>query len=169
MRKPGMRNREGRKWRPADSLTGVWKMAGCLILVGMLCIACSSASRSPGASTQRPVPSPSPSSAFQTSIQTTDKIFLLNFSVTPNRYGINQFTLNVNTTSNGEAATHEFVQIFATMLDMDMGTALLILPARGNGRYSASGEFVMDGNWEIGIQIQDTHVHVARLKLYTPA
>lgn len=131
-------------------------------LVGVLLAACGRAVSTATPSTRKTV------SSFQTTLKTSDGILVLQLSITPNRLGKNAFLVDVKSAGSGKPVTNEQVQIFTTMLDMDMGTGVIIFHADGNGRYSAQADFPMDGNWEIHIQLLDGTVHIARLKVYLP-
>ena len=144
-----------------SSKLGKLVLLSCFIC--FLLVACSTG----GSSQAQPGGTPAP--AFHTSTKTSDGTFLLQFSVTPNQFGTNTFTVEVNTANNAKPGTNLTVQLTTTMLDMNMGTDTLALQANGNGHYSAQGELSMSGNWEIGIQIRtpDKMLHEAKVKLHT--
>lgn len=122
-------------------------------------------------SASAPLTTKTPSS-FQTTLKTSDGLLLLQCSITPNRFGKNMFLVDVQNANTGKPVTNEQAQLFTTMLDMDMGTGVVLLQPDGHGRYSAQGMLPMDGNWDIHIQLldaTDTAVHVAKLKVYTSA
>jgi hypothetical protein len=114
-------------------------------------------------------PKPQTTAPFATGLKTSDGKVLIQFSITPNRFGSNQFLVDLRDASTGNPATNKQVQIFTTMLDMDMATGVIILQSHGNGHYSAQGDLPMDGNWDIHIQLLDTAIHVAKVKVYIPA
>jgi len=134
------------------------------VCVGFLLTACST-----GGNTSTPTGS-TPTTTFHTSAKTSDGMFSLQFSVTPNNFGPNAFTVSVEDATNKKPVTDLTVQLTTTMLDMNMGTDSIPLQSNGNGRYTAQGQLSMSGNWEIGIQIRtpDKTLHETRVKLYTP-
>ena len=112
---------------------------------------------------------PTPVRAFHTTLKTSDGVFLVQFAMTPHHFGPNKFIIDLKNIHNGQSPADEQVQIFTTMLDMDMGTGVVMLSPDGNGRYSAQGTLPMDGTWDLHIQLVDKAVHVAKLRLYVPA
>ena len=141
------------------------KIGGMLLflgLVGVLLAACSAGSSSQTQSTGAP-------SAFHTALKTSDGMFLIQFSVTPDHFGFNTFTVNVDNASSDKPATNLHVQLSTTMLDMAMGTDFLDLSSGGNGHYSAQGELSMSGHWEIQILLHtpDATLHEAKVQLST--
>jgi len=106
---------------------------------------------------------------FHTTLKTSDGILQLELNITPNRLGKNTFLMDVKSASSGLPVIDEEAQIFTTMLDMDMGTGVVIFQADGNGRYSAQANLPMDGNWDMHIQMLDGGIHIAKLKVYLPA
>jgi len=71
------------------------KIVGSLLLIGtvVLLAACSTAGSKPSP--------PTATAAFHTTLKTTDGQFLVQFSVTPNRLGLNVFTVGVEDASSG--------------------------------------------------------------------
>jgi hypothetical protein len=134
------------------------------VCVGFLLAACGT-----GGSTATPAGS-TPTAAFHTSAKTSDGMFSLQFSVTPNSFGSNAFAVSVEDATNQKPVTDLTVQLTTTMLDMNMGTDSVLLQSNGNGHYSAQGQLAMSGNWEIGIEIRtpDKTLHETMVKLYTP-
>jgi hypothetical protein len=138
--------------------------------VGILFAACGATNTVSTPSLKRTV-APAPAS-FQAKLTTSDGKVQMHFSITPNRLGMNRFVMDLQNPSSGKPLTREQAQIFTTMLDMDMGTGVVLLQSNGAGSYSAQGNLPMDGNWGINIQIldgADTMIHIAKLKVYTPA
>jgi len=133
-----------------------------LLLVGIVALlaACSSA----GSATAPPT------AAYHTTLKTTDGQFVVQFSVTPNRLGLNVFTLAVEDASSGKSTPQMQAQLSTTMLDMDMGTDLVDLQPVGHGQYSAQGTLSMGGHWEIRILLRtpDAILHEASVELDTP-
>lgn len=107
--------------------------------------------------------------AFHTTLKTTDGQFVIQFSVTPNRLGLNIFTVGVEDASSGKPAPGLQVRLATTMLDMDMGTDQVDLQPDGHGQYSAQGTLSMVGHWYIRILLRtpDAMLHQASLKLAT--
>ena len=141
------------------------KIGGMLLflgLAGVLLAACSGGSSSQAQPTGA-------TSAFHTTLKTSDGMYLIQFSVTPDRFGFNTFTVNVDAASSDKPATNLHVQLSTTMLDMAMGTDFLDLPSGGNGHYSAQGELSMSGHWEIQILLRtpDATLHEAKVQLST--
>ncbi len=132
--------------------------------IGFLLVSCSTGG------TSQAQPGSTPASSFHTNAKTADGMFALQFSVTPNQFGTNTFTVSVNNANSVKPATNLAVQLTTTMLDMAMGTDTVALQSNGNGQYSAQGQLSMSGNWEIGILIRtpDKMLHEAKVKLYTP-
>ncbi len=132
--------------------------------IGFLLVSCGTGG------TSQAQPGSTPTSAFHTSTKTSDGMFSLQFSVNPNQFGTNTFTVSVNNANSAKPASNLTVQLTTTMLDMNMGTDTVTLQSTSNGDYSAQGELSMSGNWEIGIQIRtpDKTLHEAKVKLHTP-
>ncbi len=92
-------------------------------------------------------------SAYTTTVKTTDKQFTLTFTVTPNQFGNNEFTVSV-LNSKGQLDSSMSVSLYNTMLDMDMGTRHLDLQSAGQGRFKGSDELGMSGHWRVRIDIR---------------
>ena len=133
-----------------------------LVCVALLLAACST----DGADTQATATG---TAAFHTTLKTTDGQFLVQFSVTPNKLGLNVFTVSVEEASNGKPASITQAQLATTMLDMDMGTDQVNLQSKGQGQYSAQGELPMSGHWEIRILLRTSNsiLHEASVELVT--
>jgi copper transport protein len=102
-------------------------------------------------------------------LKTSDGMFQIQFTVTPNHLGLNTFTVNVDDANSGKPATNLQVQLSTTMLEMAMGTDTLDLPSSGNGHYSTQGTLAMAGNWEIHMLLRtpDATLHEAQVQLST--
>ena len=137
---------------------------GSLLLIGIVVLlaACSTAGRTPSPATA--------TAAFHTTLKTTDGQFLVQFSVTPNRLGLNVFTVGVEDAGSGKPAPTMQTQLSTTMLDMDMGTDQVDLQPNGHGQYSAQGTLSMGGHWEFRILLRtpDATLHEASVELDTP-
>jgi 5-hydroxyisourate hydrolase-like protein (transthyretin family) len=109
------------------------------------------------------------SSSFHTTIKTTDGMFQVQFSVTPDQLGTNTFSANITDTSTGKPASDVSVNLSTTMLTMDMGTDIVTLQSNGQGKYCAQGELSMDGQWEIHILLHtpDHALHEAIVQFTT--
>jgi copper transport protein len=145
----------------------VSKIGGTLLCLGLLVVLLAACGGGRSAPTQATATPPS----FQTTLTTSDGMFQIQFTVTPNHLGLNTFTVNVADANSGKPATHLHVQLSAIMLDMAMGTDLLDLPSAGNGHYSAQGALSMAGNWEIHLLLRtpDATLHEAQVHLHTPS
>jgi copper transport protein len=106
---------------------------------------------------------------FNAIVTTSDKLFTVKLTVSPNRFGSNVFTATVMN-SNGTIVTNVGVSIYTTMLDMDMGTDVVKLQADGKGHFSGTGDLEMGGNWGLRVQIRtpDLKLHEGSVKLVTP-
>jgi copper transport protein len=136
-----------------------------LLLIGavVLLAACDT-----GGSAQTPTATVA-KAGFHSTLKTTDGQFVIQFSVTPNRLGLNTFTVGVQNASSEKPVPGLQVQLTTTMLDMNMGTDQVNLSADGQGHYSAQGTLSMSGHWEIGILLrtQGASVHEASVELTT--
>ncbi len=141
-------------------LSKIGGVALLLICAGMLLAACNS-----GGNTQ----TPTASAGFHDTLKTTDGQFMIQFGVTPNRLGLNVFTVGVEDVSSGKSLPGLQVQLATTMLDMDMGTDRVILQSKGNGQYSAQGTLAMEGHWEIRILLRtpNSTLHQASVEFDT--
>ena len=91
-------------------------------------------------------------SAFQTTVQTTDKAFTVQVTISPNQLGNNIFT--VKFLSPQQVSTQNMqVNLQTTMLDMAMGTDSVTLQANSDGTYSGQGTLTMRGTWQIQVVI----------------
>ncbi len=103
---------------------------------------------------------------FTTTLKTSDKLFTIKLTVSPDTAGPNTFTVTVFD-SHGARATNVGVSIYTTMLDMDMGTTPVNLQPDGKGNFSAPGDLDMSGNWGLRVQIRapDLNLHEATVKM----
>jgi hypothetical protein len=88
---------------------------------------------------------PTATAAFHTTLKTTDDQFVVEFSVAPNRLGLNVFTVGVQDASSGKLAPPMQAQVATMMLDMDMGTDQVDLQPNGHGGYSTQGR----SRWQV--------------------
>ncbi len=140
------------------------KIGGIAIFLGMLVVllaACGGGTPSSGTA--------SASTSFHTTTKTSDGLFQVQFSVTPDQLGTNTFTVKVADASSGKAATNVNARLSTTMLTMNMGTDVLPLQSNGQGKFSAQGELAMSGQWEIHILLRtpDNALHEAIVKFST--
>ncbi len=142
----------------------VSRCMGTVLLISavVLLAACSAAGSTPSAPTEV--------AAYHTTLKTTDDQFVVQFSVTPNRLGLNVFTVGVEDASSGNPAPTMQAELSTTMLDMDMGTDQIDLQPHGHGEYSAQGALSMAGHWEIRILLRtpDATLHEASVEINTP-
>jgi copper transport protein len=123
---------------------------------------------SPTATTQ---PQPTGTAkAYHATVKTTDGKFTLALSVNPNTAGPNVFTVSVTENSTGKPTTNVGVSLYTSHLDMDMGTDTVNLQPDGKGHFSATGDLVMGGHWQLRIQIRtpDNTLHEATVKEPVP-
>jgi copper transport protein len=138
-------------------------LIGGLLLIStvVLLAACSATGSTPS--------TPTETAAFHSTLKTSDGQFVIQLSVTPNRLGLNNFTVGVENATNGKSAPTMQAQLSTTMLDMDMGTDEIGLQPNGHGQYSAQGTLSMAGHWEIRILLHtpDATLHVASVEIDT--
>jgi len=101
---------------------------------------------------------------------TSDNEFTVTLDVTPNRTGTNVFRVSVAETKTGAPVTRVGVSLYISSLDMDMGTETVNVQPDGKGHFSATGDLLMGGDWQIRIQLRtpDNRLHEAIVKLLTP-
>ena len=93
------------------------------------------------------------SSAFHTTVQTTDKAFTVQVTITPNTLGNNTFVVTLLSPSQQDVKQPIQVNLQTTMLDMAMGTDSLTLQPDNKGNYSGQGTLTMKGIWQIRVVI----------------
>ena len=108
--------------------------------------------------------------AFTASVRTSDNEFTVTLEVTPNQAGTNVFRVSKVETSSGTPATIAGVSLSLSSLDMDMGTETVNLQPDGKGHFSATGDLLMGGDWQVRVQLRtrDNKLHEAIVKLLTP-
>jgi len=140
-------------------------LIGGLLLIStvVLLAACSTTGSTPS--------TPSETAAFHSTLKTSDGQFVIQFSITPNRLGLNDFTVGVEDATSGKPAPTMQAQLSTTMLDMDMGTDEIGLQPNGHGQYSTQGTLSMAGHWEIRILLHtpDATLHEASVEIDTQA
>jgi copper transport protein len=104
--------------------------------------------------------------AYTSTLTTSDTIFTIKLSVSPNRLGPNVFTVTA-LDSTGKVKNKIGVTIYTTMLDMDMGTNSISLQPDGKGNFVGNGELDMGGNWQLRVQLRtpDAKLHEATVKI----
>ena len=144
------------------------KLGNTIFISGLLAALLAACSGGTGSNTPSPSATSTPTS-FQTTTKTSDGLFQIQFSVTPNRLGANTFQVGVTDVNSGKPVTNVQVRLFTTMLDMDMGTDTVNMQSNGQGSYSTQGELTMSGNWQIRIQLHtpDNVLHQATVKFST--
>src|SRR5947209_13057362 len=164
--------REGRVTKLTQRLMGIlrWEPAlGVAIItcVGLMNVFAGTLSPIAVPSQQ---PTTSHSTAFNTTLKTTDNKFTAKLNVNPNRFGTNIFTVTVIDNSTRKPTSNVGVSLYTTMLDMDMGTDSVNLSPDGKGHFSSPGDLSMGGHWQIRIQIRtpDNTLYETKVKLFTP-
>ncbi len=116
-------------------------------------------------------PSPTPAtSAFHTQLATTDNAYTLQFTATPDRLGLNTFTVQVQDAQTHQPVANLQVQLETTMLDMAMGTDVLPLTDQGKGSYGGQGSLAMSGHWQIRIVLRvGSQLHQAQVTFVAAA
>src|SRR2546425_804943 len=99
-------------------------------------------------------PSTGTASVFVVTVLTTDRKFAVTLATSPNRAGTNVFMVSVIDTSTGTLTADVDISLSTTMLDMQMGTALVPLHPDENGHFSGHAELAMGGDWRIRMQIR---------------
>ena len=96
--------------------------------------------------------STTPAPGFHTTVQTSDKAFTVQVTITPNQLGNNTFTVKFLAPQQVSSQNMQ-VSLQTTMLDMAMGTDSLTLQADNQGNYSGQGTLTMSGHWQIQVVI----------------
>ncbi len=166
-----VRLREGRVARRTGLLArilGYEPLLGVAVLVCVGLMNVFAGTLSPTATAQ---PQPTGTAkAYHTTVKTTDGKFTIALTVNPNTAGPNVFTVSVTENSTGKMTTNVGVSLYTTHLDMEMGTDTVNLQPDGKGHFSATGDLVMGGNFQLRIQIRtpDNTLHEATVKEPVP-
>jgi copper transport protein len=106
---------------------------------------------------------------FHTTLQTKDKQFTLDITVTPNRFGSNICTVSV-LDSKGKPDTQVGVSVYTTMLDMDMGTDAWNLQPDGKGHFRLEIDLNMGGRWQLRVEVRTVQgtLHEGTIVIDTP-
>lgn len=136
-------------------------MLGLLVLPVVMLAACGSGSGGtspPQAATKK----------ISVQAQTTDKLYAVTLTVSPDQLGANTFTVVVNTTTH-TPITNARVSLETTMTEMYMGTDTVTLQSNGKGSYSGTGNLDMDGQWSVRVVIHasDGTLHEATVLFST--
>jgi hypothetical protein len=84
----------------------------------------------------------------------TAESYAVTLRVSPDTFGQNTFSVTLKD-SGGKLVDNASVEIFTTMLDMDMGTqSAKLSPAKASpGVYSGGGELNMAGHWQVAVKV----------------
>src|SRR6266849_8768037 len=148
------------RWEP---VLGV----GVLLCVGLMNVFAGTLSPTASAQQQQTTGT---TTSFHVTAKTSDNRFTVALTVNPNTAGPNLFTVSVIDNRTGKATTQVGVSLYTTHQDMDMGTDTVNLQPDKKGHFSAIGDLVMGGHWQIRIQIRtpDNTLHEATVKVLTP-
>lgn len=166
-----VRLREGRLAKKTNLLTTILRWEPVLGVAVLVCVGLMNVfagTLSPTASAQQQTTS-APTS-FHTTVKTSDGKFSVTLFINPNRAGPNGFMVRVVDNRTGALTTNVGVSLYTTHLDMNMGTDTVNLQPDGKGQFSATGDLVMGGHWQIRIQIRspDNTLHESIVKVTTP-
>jgi len=164
--------RAGRLTSQTRRLTGVlgWEpVLGVAVLVCVGLMNVFAGTLSPTASAQQQQTTGTTTS-FHVTAKTSDNKFTVALTVNPNTAGPNLFTVSVIDNRTGAPTMNVGVSLYTTHLDMDMGTDSVNLQPDKKGHFSAIGDLVMGGHWQIRIQIRtpDNTLHEATVKEPVP-
>ncbi len=165
-----VKRREGRMVKQTRRLTGILRWEPALGVAVLICIGLMNVfagTLSPIAATQQQQAITGTSSSFHSSAQTTDKTFIVTLDINPNSAGPNRFIVDVKDTHTGAPVTNANITLALSDTDMDMGIETVAMKTDGKGRFSATGNLLMGGNWQIRIQIRtpDRKLHEAIFKI----
>ena len=165
-----LRERRVAQWtRPLTQILRWEPVLGVAVLVCVGLMNVFAGTLSPTASAP-PQAVKSASTPFHTTVKTTDGKFTLALAVSPNTAGPNVFMVSVIENATGRPTTNVGVSLYTTHLDMDMGTDTLNLQPDGKDHFSASGDLVMGGHWQIRIQVRtlENTLHEVKITMLTP-
>jgi copper transport protein len=151
------------RWEP-------WLGVAVLLCVGLLNIFASTLT--PALAQPQTPPNGTGAGGFHQRAQTSDGIYSVTLTISPNRFGTNVFAVQVTEIATGKQlnANQVGVTVSTIMLDMDMGATSTDLQSDGKNGFSASIDFAMGGNWRIDVRLHtlDNTLHTASFKIYTP-
>ncbi len=152
--------------RQAGRLTGLlqWEpLLGIAVLICTGLLSVFAGTLQPATANQAQLPQVK---AFSATAKTSDKQFSLTLTVLPDSSGPNTFTVAVFD-NHGVKGTNVSVSIYATMLEMDMGTTPIKLQPDGKGNFSAPANLDMGGKWGLRVEIRtpDLKFHEANMRI----
>ena len=165
--------REASLVRQTRRLTRILSLEPVLGVAVLLCVGLMNVfagTLSPVAAAQQQPSTTEAATTFTASVRTSDNEFTVTLDVTPNRTGTNVFRVSVAETRTGTPVTNVGASLYTSSLDMDMGIDTVNLQPDGKGHFSATGDLLMGGDWQIRIQLRtpDNKLHEAIVKLLTP-
>lgn len=168
-----VRLREGRVAKRSGQLTRIlrWEpLLGVAVLVCVGLLNVFGGTLTPITAAQQPGSSTGTAAPFHATAKTTDGKLTVSLYINPNTAGPNGFQVSVADARTGAPVTDVGVALYTTILDMDMGTQNVNLLPDGKGHFSATGDLVMGGHWQIRIQVRtpDNMLHEATIKVTTP-
>ncbi len=167
-----VRLRERRLAKRSRQLTRVlsWEpLLGVAVLVCVGLLSVFGGTLSPITAVQQAGSPAGTAAPFHATAKTKDGKLTVTLSINPNRAGPNGFQASVADARTGAPVTNVGVSLYTTILDMDMGTDTVNLQPDGKGHFSATGDLVMGGHWQIRIQVRtpDNTLHEAIVKVTT--
>jgi len=167
-----VRLREGRLAKRSRQLTRVlrWEpLLGVAVLVCVGLLSVFGGTLSPTTAAQQAGSPTGTAAPFHATAKTKDGKLTVALVINPNRAGPNGFQVSVADARTGAPVTNVGVSLYTTILDMDMGTDTVNLQPDGKGHFSATGDLVMGGHWQIRIQVRtpDNTLHEAIVKMKT--
>jgi putative copper export protein len=93
--------------------------------------------------------------------QTADHL-KVTLKVTPDTFGTNTFGVLVVDATTGQPVDGASIHLTMNMLEMDMGTVTSDLKGVGAGFYVGTGDLVMNGHWQVQVQVlvpRDPTIH----------
>jgi len=168
-----VRLREGRLAKRSRQLIRIlrWEpLLGVAVLVCVGLLNVFGGTLTPITAAQQPGSSTGTAAPFHATAKTTDGKLTVSLYINPNTAGPNGFQVRVADARTGAPVTDVGVALYTTILDMDMGTQNVNLLPDGKGHFSATGDLVMGGHWQIRIQVRtpDNMLHEATIKVTTP-
>ncbi len=167
-----VRLRERRLEKRSRRLTRVLRWEPVLGVAVLICVGLLSVfggTLSPTTAAQQAAPPTAAAAPFHATAKTKDGTLTVTLYINPNRAGPNGFLVSVADARTGAPVTNVGVSLYTTILDMDMGTDSVNLQPDGKGHFSGTGDLVMDGHWQIRIQVRTPNntLHEATIKVVT--
>ena len=162
--------RERRLATGAQRLTSILRWEPLLGVAVLICVGLMNVfagTLSPIVSAQHTSPGTGTTSSFHRSLQTTDKALNVTLDVNPAGAGPDRFIVDVADAQTGAPLTNGSVILSLSDTDMYMGIQTVTMNPDKQGHFSAIGNILMGGNWQILIQIRtlDKKLHKAIFKL----